>query len=162
MILHMNLSSEEQFLKYSYKQRYRHRCDWSHVRKGQGDCRRNATIRTTTAAYIHHLNTVVNIMLPLLADRHWCVLRNDAANANLIVTDNPVGITWSDGHRPGNLFDIPAFGSMQTDVSIPIGHASRSLADSNRSPDAGNGCAGCRFNEYEDARWLPAIHRRSS
>jgi len=120
MILHMNLSSEEQF-KYSYKQAGIDVDAIGLTYEKAKEIAAGLTIRTTTAAYIHHLNTVVNIMLPLLADRHWCVRRNDTANANLIVTDNPVGITWSDGHRPGNLFDIPAFGRTQTDVSIPIG-----------------------------------------
>jgi hypothetical protein len=119
-ILHMNLSSEEQF-KYSFKQAG---IDVDAIGLTYEKAKETAaglTIRTTTAAYIHHLNKVVSIMLPLLADRHWCVLHNDGANGNLIVTDNPVGITWSDGHRPGNLFDTPAFGRTQTDVSIPIG-----------------------------------------
>jgi hypothetical protein len=120
MILHMNLSSEEQF-KYSYKQAGIDVDAIGLTYEKAKEIAAGLTIRTTTAAYIHHLNTVVNIMLPLLADRHWCVLHGDGANANLIVTDNPVGITWSDGHRPGNLFDIPAFGRMETDVSIPIG-----------------------------------------
>jgi hypothetical protein len=120
MILHMNLSSEEQF-RYSYKQAGIDVDAIGLTYEKAKEIAAGLTIRTTTAAYIHHLNTVVNIMLPLLADRHWCVLRGDEASGNLIVTDNPVGITWSDGHRPGNLFDIPAFGRMQTDVSIPIG-----------------------------------------
>ena len=120
MILHMNLASEEQF-NYSYKQAGIDVDAIGLTYEKAKEIAAALTIRTTTAAYIHHLNTVVNIMLPLLADRHWCVLRNDAANATLIVTDNPVGITWSDGHRPGNLFDNPAFGRTQTDVSIPIG-----------------------------------------
>ena len=154
MILHMNLSSEEQF-KYSYKQAG---IDVDAIGLTYEKAKQIAaelTIRTTTAAYIHHLNTVVNIMLPLLADRHWCVLHNDGANANLIVTDNPVGITWSDAPSSGKSFRHSrvwqdANGRVNSDW---VTHRASRPLHGTAARHAGNGCAGCGFDEHKNACW---------
>lgn len=75
-------------------------------------------IRTTTAAYVNHLLNVVEIMLPLLGGRNWCVACNDNQGEHFVITDNPVAVTWSDGRPPG--FFGPAFGKLETDVTIPL------------------------------------------
>ena len=76
------------------------------------------TIRTTTAAYINRVFNLVETMLPLLENRNWCVCYNDNEGEHFVVTDNPVAATWSDGSPPG--FFGPAFGLLNTDVTIPL------------------------------------------
>jgi hypothetical protein len=119
MILQMNLSSEAQF-KYSFKQAGIDVDTIGLTYEAAKEMAAGMSIKVTTAAYINHMHTAVNIMLPLLAQRNWCILYNKEGGPRLIVTDNPVGVSWSDGHRPGNFFDIPAFGRLGTDVSIPL------------------------------------------
>ena len=119
MILHMNLSSEAQF-KYSFEQAGINVDAIGLTYEAAKEMAAGMSIKVTTAAYINHMNTVVNIMLPLLAQRNWCILYNKGDGPLLVVTDNPVGISWSDGHRPGHFFDIPAFGRLGTDVTIPL------------------------------------------
>jgi hypothetical protein len=119
MILHMNLSSEEQF-KYSFKQAGIDVDAIGLTYERAKETAAGMSIKVTTTAYINHMNTVVNILLPLLAQRNWCIFHNKDDGPLLIVTDNPVGISWSDGHRPDHFFDIPAFGRLGTDVTIPL------------------------------------------
>jgi Protein of unknown function (DUF4238) len=119
MILQMNLSSEAQF-RYSFTQAGIDVDAIGLTYEAAKEMAAGMSIKVTTAAYINHMNTVVNILLPLLAQRTWCILYNKEDGPLLIVTDNPVGISWSDGHRPGHFFDIPAFGRLGTDVTIPL------------------------------------------
>jgi hypothetical protein len=75
-------------------------------------------IETTTAAYVNHLLSVVEILLPVLGNRNWTVCYNDTAGEHFIVTDSPVAVTWSDT-RPAGFFG-PAFGKSETDVTVPL------------------------------------------
>jgi hypothetical protein len=60
---------------------------------------------------------VVDIILPLLAQRRWSTLVA-APGSEFITSDCPVALHWSDGRQPG--FYGPGFGLPETDVTMPI------------------------------------------
>ncbi len=78
----------------------------------------NMVVEIPTAAYVNHMMTMIDVMLPLLANRNWCLCYNDALGRNLVVTDRPVSLSWSEPIQVG--FFGPGFAMPGTDVVVPL------------------------------------------
>ena len=74
-------------------------------------------VETPTAAYINHMMTMIDVMLPFLVARNWSVLYTDTGR-KFVVTDRPVSLSWSNPTPHG--FFGPGFGIPGTDVVIPL------------------------------------------
>lgn len=75
-------------------------------------------MKMTTDAFVEHAMTMMDTMLPLVADRNWGVLYSDRPGEQFVITDRPVALRWSDGSPPN--FYGPGHAHMKTDLTIPI------------------------------------------
>jgi len=60
----------------------------------------------------------IETISPLLAKRQWALLISNPS-AEFVTCDAPVAVVWSDRTRPEGFFG-PAFGGLDTDVTLPL------------------------------------------
>jgi hypothetical protein len=76
------------------------------------------TIRTATTFQVAMMLDAAPALVPMLANRRWSVFCVNTGEGELVCSDRPVSLTWTDGRERG--FYSPGYGLPETDITVPI------------------------------------------
>ncbi|MBY0242340.1 MAG: DUF4238 domain-containing protein [Burkholderiaceae bacterium] len=77
------------------------------------------TIEVSTTQHVEDELRRIDVILPLLGQRHWILLRAAPGSGGFVTTDHPVILDWTEDRARGGFYP-PGYGLRNTEVIFPV------------------------------------------